>query len=246
MTRRFNRSLAFAFIVLVPLAVNAHPGGLDSNGGHRDSTTGVYHYHRTANSAKSLVGGKIPGMGPKQGSTTTPAARTATPQRPSTSSQAAAIREAVERPNLIAMVDSVTDGDTIVVRSGSKKTTIRLQGIDAPELQQAGGKASREALLELVSGKIVQIFGRDKDDQDRTLGRVEVRGLDICLEQVRNGHAWKDNVEVIALASDTSHDEELKKAEAEAKTGKRGLWADAAPVAPWEFRAKSAPAKVAK
>ena len=32
---------------LIPLTVNAHPGGLDDNGGHRDKTTGEYHCHRT-------------------------------------------------------------------------------------------------------------------------------------------------------------------------------------------------------
>ena len=32
-------------ILLIPLAVMAHPGSLDSNGGHHDRKTGEYHYH---------------------------------------------------------------------------------------------------------------------------------------------------------------------------------------------------------
>ena len=32
-------------ILLIPLTVMAHPGSLDSNGGHHDRKTGEYHYH---------------------------------------------------------------------------------------------------------------------------------------------------------------------------------------------------------
>lgn len=237
------RTPVFALVAISPFVLLAHPGGVDKNGGHRDNSTGTYHYHRTANSAKSLVGGKIPGMGPQQGSTV-PASRPAVPQRSTSSRSVSGAADAtkIERPNMVAMVDSVIDGDTIVVRSGSTKTMIRLEGVDAPELKQPGGKESREALLELVSGKIVQVFGRDRDQEDRVVARIEVRGQNICLEQVRAGHAWKDPKMIITLEDTGNRDEELKQAEAEAKSEKRGLWAGAAPMAPWDFRAKTTPA----
>ena len=38
-------SLIFAVISLITFS-DAHPGGLDANGGHYDRKTGEYHYHR--------------------------------------------------------------------------------------------------------------------------------------------------------------------------------------------------------
>ena len=37
------------FVLFAALGVMAHPGGLDAKGGHTDSKTGVYHYHRGTN-----------------------------------------------------------------------------------------------------------------------------------------------------------------------------------------------------
>lgn len=38
------------FLVLIPLTIFAHAGGLDENGGHYDKATGEYHYHNKENS----------------------------------------------------------------------------------------------------------------------------------------------------------------------------------------------------
>ena len=53
-------------------------------------------------------------------------------------------------------------------------------------------------------------------------------GVDIKLRMVRDGFAWH----YVAYSKDAA----LADAQAEAKTAKRGLWIDAAPVAPWDFR----------
>lgn len=40
----------FSFLLIMIVSVSvvlAHPGGLDSNGGHWDRKAGTYHYHRT-------------------------------------------------------------------------------------------------------------------------------------------------------------------------------------------------------
>jgi endonuclease YncB( thermonuclease family) len=50
---------------------------------------------------------------------------------------------------LIGRADHVRDGDTIVV-SG---TPIRLQGLAAPELGEKWGRASRDAMQRIVTGK---------------------------------------------------------------------------------------------
>src|SRR5688572_26105790 len=55
-------------------------------------------------------------------------------------------------------VVKVHDGDTItVIDQNNKKFSIRLQGIDAPELKQAVGAASQQNLSRMVLGKQVAI-----------------------------------------------------------------------------------------
>lgn len=73
-------------VVLVSLfaAVGAiaHPGGLDTNGGHIDRKTGVYHYHRGTNAPSSNAPGAtlspqlapVPPVAAPQSQATTPVA----------------------------------------------------------------------------------------------------------------------------------------------------------------------------
>jgi hypothetical protein len=35
----------FIFVCIISLSLYAHPGRLDSHGGHTDKSTGLYHYH---------------------------------------------------------------------------------------------------------------------------------------------------------------------------------------------------------
>lgn len=60
-----KRALSLVLIMLVfllafPVAASAHPGGTDSSGGHRDSATGLYHYHCGGYPAHSHAGGSCP------------------------------------------------------------------------------------------------------------------------------------------------------------------------------------------
>jgi hypothetical protein len=43
------KPLLFFFALFAALVATAHPGGLDSKGGHTDRKTGIYHYHRGTN-----------------------------------------------------------------------------------------------------------------------------------------------------------------------------------------------------
>ncbi|MDO9358012.1 MAG: thermonuclease family protein, partial [Polaromonas sp.] len=56
-------------------------------------------------------------------------------------------------------VTHVTDGDTLWVKpsSGGKALKIRIHGIDAPEICQTGGQASRAALAVRVRGRPVAL-----------------------------------------------------------------------------------------
>lgn len=77
----------------------------------------------------------------------------------------------------------------------------------------------------------------DKQDRyGRDVGKVLVNGDDANLAQVQRGLAWHYKA---YEREQSANDRKLYNfAEYEAKTAKRGLWVDPAPVPPWEFRRK--------
>ena len=63
-----------------------------------------------------------------------------------------------------------------------------------------------------------------------------VGGADAGLEQVRAGLAWYFRRYAKELTPDRR--QQYADAEAQAQAERRGLWADAEPVAPWDWRAQ--------
>jgi hypothetical protein len=106
---------------------------------------------------------------------------------------------------------------------------VRLEGIDAPEKSQEFGEASRLALSALVAGKIVDVFSTGKDRCGRTLGWIEVDGIDVNRRMVADGWAWQF----------TKYNTETKLAQLQqdAKRSRKGLWkAPNPPMPPWDYR----------
>ena len=133
---------------------------------------------------------------------------------------------------LTARVTDVHDGDTLSVRVRTKTVTVRLIYIDAPELAQPWGRQARRSLQELVRLEEVRVRTKGKDKYSRTLGEV-VRmrdGLDVNLEQVRRGMAWSYTRGAARPAYDA--------AELAAHQARVGLWQDARPERPSNFRRK--------
>ena len=89
-------------------------------------------------------------------------------------------------------VSWVMDGDTVMlIRSGqSAPVKLRIEGIDAPEICQTGGQASRDALIRLALRKPVQVQDQGQDVYGRHIGRLRMEGDDLGAEMVRTGHAW--------------------------------------------------------
>ena len=138
---------------------------------------------------------------------------------------------------LTGRVVGVHDGDTITVLDASRQQyKIRLAGIDAPESKQAFGTRSKQNLSKWVYDRQVIVEWNKRDRYGRTVGVILVDGHDVNLEQVRAGMAWWYRQYAKEQTPDDRHLYEL--AENEAKAAKRGLWADPAPVPPWEFRRK--------
>ena len=132
-------------------------------------------------------------------------------------------------------VVSVADGDTVTVLDADKiQHKIRLSGIDAPEKAQAFGNRSKESLSDLVFSKAVTVVTEKKDRDGRDVGKVFVDGLDANLQQVQRGFAW--HYKAYEREQSGSDRNAYADAENEARAARRGLWVDAVPVPPWDFR----------
>ena len=129
----------------------------------------------------------------------------------------------------------IEDGDTIsVLDDANRNYKIRLQGIDAPEGGQAFGDRSRQNLADEVFGKQVSVEWSKRDQYGRIVGKVLVDGRDVCLEQIRAGMAW--HYKYYQNEQSAEDRKMYADAEEEARMAKRGLWFDADPTPPWEFR----------
>lgn len=139
----------------------------------------------------------------------------------------------------------VIDGDQFRVKSADGTAyTVRLHGIDAPEDLQPFGPESRKALEEIALGKDVKIVVHRRDSQGRYVGTAYVNGQDVAVKQLERGTAWHYKRFGGEQASDTRM--RYAMAELKARDAKKGLWADAMPVPPWEYREALAPAGAAR
>ena len=130
---------------------------------------------------------------------------------------------------LSGLVVRIADGDTLTILVGERQVRIRLAEIDAPEKAQPFGTRSRQSLAEMCFQKQALVQTVDRDRYDRTVGRVKCAGVDANSEQVKRGMAW-------VYRQYAKRAFQLYDLEDEAKAAKRGLWADQAPVPPWEWR----------
>lgn len=136
---------------------------------------------------------------------------------------------------LLGKVIHVADGDTITILDATHTHhKIRLTGIDAPEKRQAFGNVSKESLAEQVAGRSVAVEWEKVDRYGRKVGKVLLGGLDCNLEQVKRGLAW--HYKQYQREQSPADRKSYAAAEAEARGSKLGLWRDAAPLPPWEFR----------
>ncbi|HYW56900.1 MAG TPA: thermonuclease family protein [Polaromonas sp.] len=129
-----------------------------------------------------------------------------------------------------AKVTYVTDGDTLWVRPGGagKPIKIRIDGIDAPEICQAGGEAARAALASRVVGRTVVFSTRRQDDYGRHVATIELDGEDVAAWMVGQGHAWS-----YQIRRDGSPYRALQ---IEARSARRGLFAQPGAMHPRVFR----------
>jgi endonuclease YncB( thermonuclease family) len=135
---------------------------------------------------------------------------------------------------IIGVVESVVDGDSIVVRdkAASHRTSyrVRLEGVDAPELAQQYGPQSRQALQDIVLGKDVRVAVIGKDKYGRYLGTVFLDEWNINQVQIFDGWAWW-------FRKYAPDNKDYALAEWQARQAGVGLWEE--PIPPWEWRKRT-------
>jgi len=91
-----------------------------------------------------------------------------------------------------ARVVRVFDGDTLWVRpnDGGRSRKLRIDGIDAPEICQAGGVAARDALRQRLQNQTLWVHERARDTYGRPLVRLTFEGEDMAAWMVGKGWAW--------------------------------------------------------
>jgi micrococcal nuclease len=219
------RSIGFVLclsLIVAPLEVWAHPGGLDADGCHNNRKTGEYHCHG-GDSGNGSTGGTSGGS---------------IYIAPAASSRARTKKQKPIAPEIRGGVSlvSVGDGDTIrVIAANGQKATIRLACIDAPETAQ--GQSGAEAtgyLKQLLAGGSLKIQPQTVDRYGRTVAEVYTNGRNVNLAMVRGGQAYAYRDYLAGCDASAYLD-----AESQAERTRQGVWRWGEAQRPWDFRRES-------
>jgi endonuclease YncB( thermonuclease family) len=134
--------------------------------------------------------------------------------------------------SLQGQVTAIVDGDSFTLVSQKLPVRIRLLAVAVPEGSQAYAGVARQHLSDLILNKYVVV--RYSALQDFLIGQVLMGDMDIGAQMIRDGVAWYDKSDERML-SETERQLYALSMDA-ARNEHRGLWQDAAPVAPWDYR----------
>jgi len=147
---------------------------------------------------------------------------------------------APQAQTLGGIVTRVSDGDTLWLRPAPspherrpRPVKLRLLGLDAPERCQAWGDEATAALKARVLGREVTVERRATDDYGRGLVVLRLQDEDIGAWLVAQGHAWSYGWRAHAGAYAAQ--------ERQARSARRGLFADARAIEPRVFRKQHGP-----
>ncbi len=127
-------------------------------------------------------------------------------------------------------VTAVVEGDVIEVTGPRGPVAVRLEGIDCPERGQDFAKIARRFTTRTALGLAVRVEEGGPGGTPRVARVVLPGGRDLSRELVRHGLAWWDREGGPGALADL---------EREARARYAGLWAEAEPEAPWDFRARA-------
>ncbi|MEX1081729.1 MAG: thermonuclease family protein [Halofilum sp. (in: g-proteobacteria)] len=136
---------------------------------------------------------------------------------------------AAERIDEQAVVDSVTDGDTVRLSDGRQ---VRIIGLNTPELGRDGApdepfaQAARQSLQRLIAsadGRVGLQIGREaRDNYDRLLAHLYLPdGRNITERLLERGYGLR-----VVVPPNLAHQRCYARAEAAARAADRGVWTE--------------------
>lgn len=135
---------------------------------------------------------------------------------------------------LVGRVVRVHDGDSVTLQQGDRRVALRLAAVDAPELAQPHGTEAREALQACAFGRqvVVQVHGPDR--HGRLVGQLDSGGRDCALVLIEAGLAW--HYKAYEREQPIAERAAYAAAERNARRRRLGLWSEASPQPPWDYR----------
>ena len=126
----------------------------------------------------------------------------------------------------------VYDGETFWVQlENGDIDSVKLWGIDAPELKQQYGVACKEHLVKQIHREVqLEYKSRDRNNYMQAIVTYTLKsGEEVNLNKalVEQGYAWKNKY---------TNDNNLEKLQKKAEKNSAGLWRKSNPTPPWEWR----------
>lgn len=129
-------------------------------------------------------------------------------------------------------IAKVYDGETFIIHLKNGKTdSVKLWGVDSPELGQQFGVAAQKNLEKYIHQEVkLEYKTRDKNNYMLAIVKYtnknnEIVNLNKVL--VENGYAWKNKF---------TDDKKLEKLQKQAQKNRKGLWTNSDPTPPWVWR----------
>jgi len=134
---------------------------------------------------------------------------------------------------LVARVERVVDGDTLVVSIADREERVRLLNVDTPESvhpdkskNTALGKIAAEYTRVALEGRQIRLEGdsdtETRDRYGRLLSYVLVDGTNFNVALVREGYSEYQ----VEFGTSRRYDRDFRNAEAAARETGRGVWSD--------------------
>ena len=137
---------------------------------------------------------------------------------------------------LSGQVTEVIDGRTVAIDVSGTRLTLVLQLIEVPESGQQLSKEVTEHLRGLLIGKTVEFKVRSMVN-DKAIGAVFLKGVDVGQQMLRDGGAWLVPPE--QADADAPERESYRSAETQARADKLGVWSIAGLKPPWDYLAEN-------
>ena len=124
----------------------------------------------------------------------------------------------------------VIDGDTFEVETEKGVMTVRLWGVDCPEMDQPWGPEAGAWVVETTAQLAVTVRVRGDDQWGRLVAEIEIEGVgDLGNGLITAGLAWW----YVEYAKGDTVKRELQ---LKAREGKIGIWSSPNSVPPWTWR----------